>query len=317
MYYATALGESLIDFTPFDVEGKRGFIPNPGGAPVNLLAMLGKLGMATAFIGKVGNDAFGTFLKSDMEQSGIDTKGLLLSPRFNTTLAFVHLDARGDRSFSFYRKGCADTMLEPSEIDLDLINSSRIFHFGSLSLTDEPVKSAVKRAVAYARSLHKIISYDPNYRPRLWGSEAEAKREITSMIPSADILKVSEEEMQLITGETDIERGAEYLRHLGPKIVLVTRGEHGSYFLCAATHFFTPAVRVEVVDTVGSGDAFLGSFLYGMKEHLTVDWSQVPASEYMRIVKFANLAGSMTAERRGAIPAMPSLSELTARLAII
>ena len=197
MFDITALGEILIDFTPSGTNGMGMplYTQNPGGAPANVLAQSALLGSRTAFIGKVGQDSFGTFLRSVMERNGIDTRALVTSEEVHTTLAFVQLDACGDRSFSFYRNPGADILLRESEVDYELIRQSHIFHFGSLSLTDEPARSATVAAVHAARGSGCLISYDPNYRPPLWPSQDAARTAMLKLLPLADILKLSEEEL--------------------------------------------------------------------------------------------------------------------------
>ena len=313
MIDVTALGEALIDMTPIKLEdGTEAFMPNVGGAPMNVLAMLSKLNKKTAFIGKVGLDTFGAQIKQTAEAAGIDTTGLVQSPDFNTTLAFVHPNDAGDRSFTFYRKGCADVNLREAEINLRLIDECRIFHFGSLSLTDEPARSATIAAVEYAKAQGKLISYDPNYRPLLWSSENNAKEQMLSLIQFVDLIKVSEEELALMTGESDIELGAEGLLSLGPALVLVTMGEKGSYFRNSSGSGFVPTASVLPVDTTGCGDAFLGAFLSQLISNgISKDTLKSVSSEQLKSMLFyANCAGTLTALKRGAIPALPEAHEI-------
>lgn len=312
MYDVAALGESLIDFTP---EGTNGmgmplFSQNPGGAPANVLAMNAKLGGRTAFIGKVGADGFGDFLRDTMAAAGIDVGGLRRTAACGTTLAFVHLDPSGDRSFSFYRKPGADILLEPGEVDPALLRSCRVFHFGSVSLTDEPSRSATLHAARTARSAGAVVSYDPNYRAFLWDDEAQAVAQMTAGLDLADIVKVSEEEMTLLTGETDLERGAEALRAHGAALVLVTRGPDGAYFLAEGGRGLVPAYPVHAVDTTGSGDAFLGALLWRLRGLSVAELDRVSQAEWASHVAFANAAGGLTATKKGAIPAMPDLAQI-------
>lgn len=310
MIDVTALGEALMDLTPIKLnEGTTALVPHPGGAPMNVLAMLAKLGHDTAFIGKVGQDSFGSQLKASAEASGINTRGLILSLDFNTSLAIVHLTAEGDRSFSFYRTGCADVNLLLEDVDFELIDDCRIFHFGSLSLTNEPVRTVTKQAVHYAREHHKIISYDPNYRPLLWKSESSAKTEMLSLLPLVNLLKVSEEELTLLTEETAVEAGAVALLNMGPELVLVTLGEAGAYFKNALGSGFIPTVAISAVDTTGCGDAFLGAFLSKFIVQQTPLKDLTP--EIIRpMLIYANCAGALTALKPGAIPALPSEPEI-------
>lgn len=227
MFDVTALGEVLIDFTPNgkNQQGIAVFAENPGGAPANVLAMNARLGGKTALIGKVGADAFGMFLRETMVANGIDDSGLVTDQKVPTTLAFVHLNGDGDRSFTFYRNPGADMMLTSEEVKQELIRGCKIFHFGSVSLTDDPVRTATLEAVRYAKQCGKLISFDPNFRPFLWNDEDQAREQIKNGVQISDLLKVSEEEMTLITGETDIASGSEKLLVMGPSLVLVTIGK--------------------------------------------------------------------------------------------
>ncbi|MDR1586971.1 MAG: carbohydrate kinase [Treponema sp.] len=312
MYNVCALGELLIDFTPSGTnnQGIALFGRNPGGAPANVLAMNAKLGGRTAFIGKAGNDEFGRFLEKTLKDAGVDTAGLILDPAFLTTLAFVHLSETGDRSFGFYRREGADLMLRWDETNRRLIDDAEIFHFGSVSLSGRPCRDTVHEAVRYAKSKGRIISYDPNYRPLLWRSEAEAKTEIAKLLDSADILKVSGEEMTLLSGVTDIEKGSAVLAEKGPALVLVTLGAKGAYFRCAAGSGSLPAYDVETIDTTGAGDAFLGAALYRLRDKGLAELKALSIDELADIVDFANAAGSLATAKRGAIPALPGLPEI-------
>jgi fructokinase len=308
------MGELLIDFTPSGVndQGVALFGMNPGGAPANALAMNAKLGGKTAFIGKAGDDEFGRFLEKTLAAAGIDTAGLVKDPACLTTLAFVHLSETGDRSFSFYRREGADLMLVWQEVNKTLIDNSAIFHFGSVSLSGEPCRSAVHEAVRYARSLGKIISYDPNYRSFLWPDSNRAKTEIGSLIESANILKVSDEEMNLLTGETNVEKGAALLAEKGPAIVLVSLGPQGAYFRCSDGSGALPAYVVKTIDTTGAGDAFLGAVHYRLRNKSLAGLRNITRQELADIVDFANAAGSLTTAKKGAIPALPNMDEIEA-----
>jgi fructokinase len=306
------LGELLIDFSPagFNEGGTALFERNPGGAPANVLAMNARLGASTAFIGKVGDDEFGRFLEKTLRDAGISTAGLVKDPAYLTTLAFVQLSPAGDRSFSFYRREGADLMLSPGELNRELIGASQVFHFGSVSLSGRPCRDTVHEAVRYARSVGKILSYDPNYRPFLWPGDAEAKTEIGLLLGKADILKVSAEEMGLLTGETDPERGSALLAEKGPAIVLVSLGARGAYFRCAAGTGARPAYDVKTVDTTGAGDSFLGAVHYRLRGKSREDLQNISRDELEDMVDFANAAGSLTTTRKGAIPALPAMDEI-------
>jgi fructokinase len=312
MYNVCALGEVLIDFTPSGLndQGVSLFGRNPGGAPANVLAMISKLGGRTVFIGKVGRDDFGRFLERTIQEAGVDTAGLKLDPAFLTTLAFVHLSEIGDRSFSFYRREGADLMLRWEELNLSLIDQSAVFHFGSVSLSGQPCRDTVHQAVGYAKAKGKIISYDPNYRPLLWPDQNEAKTEIARLLDQTDILKVSEEEMELLTGHTDLEKGSGYLADKGPSLVLITLGENGTWYRSPSCAGRIPAYAVKAVDTTGAGDAFLGAVHFRLINKSLADLRTISRAELEDIVDFANAAGGLVTTKRGAIPALPSLLEI-------
>ncbi|MGO5022933.1 carbohydrate kinase family protein [Lawsonibacter sp. LCP25S3_G6] len=312
MYDVVALGESLIDFTPSGRNelGMPLFSQNPGGAPANVLAMHAKLGGRTAFIGKVGQDDFGLFLQCSMEQAGIDCSGLQKDAHVPTTLAFVHLDEKGDRSFTFYRDPGADLMLRQEEVPEALLTCCRMFHFGSVSLTGEPCRSTTIWAAQQARKAGALISYDPNYRPFLWEREETAKTVILDALPLVDLLKVSEEEMVLLTGKTDLEQGAAQLLAMGPAAVFVTRGEAGVYFQTPAGSGRVAAFDVRAVDTTGAGDAFLGALLAQIQGRGREALSAMTLSQWQLAARIANAAGGLTTTSKGAIPAMPSAEEL-------
>ena len=312
MFDITALGEILIDFTPSGTNGMGMplYAQNPGGAPANVLAQSALLGSRTAFIGKVGQDGFGTFLRSVMERSGIDTRALVTSEEVHTTLAFVQLDACGDRSFSFYRNPGADILLRESEVDYDLIRQSHIFHFGSLSLTDEPARSATVAAVHAARESGCLISYDPNYRPPLWPSQDAARTAMLKLLPLADILKLSEEELTLLTGEASLATGTAALAAQGPALIPISLAERGAYFRRGALCGLVPAFQVDTVDTTGAGDAFLGAILHRLRHKTLEEIRRLGEDELREIVRFGNAAGGLTTAAKGAIPAMPTLERI-------
>ncbi|WP_434654329.1 carbohydrate kinase family protein [Thermoanaerobacterium thermosaccharolyticum] len=311
MYDVVALGELLIDFTPAgkSENGNTLFEMNPGGAPSNVLTAVTKLGGKCAFIGKVGDDQFGHFLKQVLENNNIATTGLKNTCLVNTTLAFVHLDKSGDRSFTFYRNPGADMMLNNDDINLDLIDSSKIFHFGSLSLTDEPSRSATITALKYAKQNKKIISYDPNWRPPLWKDETIAKKEMFFPLKYVDIAKLSLEELHFLTGESNIQIASDILYNMGIKLVLVTLGQDGCYYKHSSGSGHIPAYRVDVVDTTGAGDAFLGAVLYNISK-IDFPIEKISSKEIAQIVKFANAVGSLCTTKRGAIPSIPTYDEV-------
>jgi fructokinase len=272
--------------------------------------MAARLGSHCSLIGKVGNDPFGRFLQDTLTGLNIDTSTLSVDPKIPTTLAVVQLDPQGDRSFSFYRKPGADIMLTPEEVPLRTIQACRTFHFGSLSLTDEPCRSATLHGVLTARKLGKRISFDPNYRPALWPSPAQARSEMERGAALCDILKVSEEEMTFLTGETNPESGSAALLSRGPSMILVSLGGKGAFFRTPSCYGSVPAYQVEVCDTTGAGDAFLGAFLHRTRELSPQQLNTLPQDTLADIVDFANAAAALTTTRGGAIPALPTPEEI-------
>lgn len=317
MYDVAAIGELLIDFTPAgrSEAGQVLFEQSPGGAPANVLAAVAKLGKKAAFLGMVGNDQFGAFLRDVLQKNNIETTGLKISSDVHTTLAFVYLDSHGDRSFSFYRNPGADLMITEMDLEYRLIQNAKTFHFGSLSLTDEPARSATLAAVKFAKEQGLLISYDPNFRPTLWKSKETARERIVSMLQYADLLKVSEEEMELITGTGDLEKGSAALYDRGINAVLVTLGPQGCYYRYRGGFGRLPACQVKAVDTTGAGDAFVGGVLYWLSGLSKREIDRLSQEEFERILAFSNAMGALAATRKGAITAMPSLDEVQRCLA--
>lgn len=324
-YDVVALGEILIDFTPCGTSeaGQRLFEQNPGGAPANVLTALSKFGRKTAFIGKVGKDMHGAFLKEVLVENGIATDGLVEGEDAFTTLAFVALSAEGERSFSFARKPGADTCLNESELRADLIKESKVFHIGSLSLTAEPVKSTTLKALEIAKEAGCIISYDPNYRAPLWNSKEDAIREMRSVIPFVDVMKLSDEETELLTGIAKPEDAAFKLIEQGVSVVAVTLGADGALIATKEGCALVEGYQANMVDTTGAGDSFWGGFLHKLlewfelrqetdaKNGILADITLEEATEFTR---FGNAVASLCVEKRGAIPAMPTLAEVKERL---
>jgi fructokinase len=311
----TALGEVLIDFTPCGVSGagKNLFEQNPGGAPANVLAAISKMGLKTAFIGKVGEDMHGAFLRRTLEELQIDTSGMITDPSYFTTLAFVGLE-NGERSFSFARKPGADTQLRAEEIPVPLLRQTKIFHFGSLSLTDEPARGATIYAVEQAKKAGALISYDPNYRAPLWKDEASAMEEMRSVVPMTDIMKLSDEECVLLTGKPEPDQAAEALLERGVKAVFVTLGADGAMLKTKAIEVTVPGIPVKAVDTTGAGDSFWGAILTQfVKKNLAPE--TIGEETAREILQFANMTAALCVQKRGAIPAMPTQSEVETALA--
>lgn len=311
MVDVVALGELLIDFTPAPSEyGSVAYVRNAGGAPANVLAMLSRLGKKTAFIGKVGQDSFGTFLKQTLVDYGIQISNLIESRQSPTALAFVQLDEAGNRFFEFYRKHSADIMLRKEDISVQLLSECRIFHFGSVSMTDTPARDATIYAACEAKKLGKLVSYDPNFRAALWPDRDEAIQVMRSGLEYADIVKVSDDEIALLTDTEDLLRGAEVLVKGGAKLALVTAGAKGCWYISAYGHSgHVPSFSVQTVDTTGAGDTFLGAFLSQL-----LNWAQplerITDAELNATIRFANAAGALCATGFGAVPSMPTEAQI-------
>lgn len=307
MIDVTALGEVLIDFTDAGISasGQKLFERNPGGAPANVLVACRRLGRTAAVIGKVGQDMHGEFLRDVLDAEGIDTRDLVSDPDAFTTLAFVALSEDGERSFSFARKPGADTRLRSGEVDRALIEESRVFHIGSLSLTDEPARSATMVALARAKTAGCILSYDPNYRANLWKGEQEACERMRSVIEHVDVMKLSAEECVLLTGESDAEKAAAALLAQGPSIVVVTLDAEGAYVATRAGSRMVPSFRADAVDTTGAGDSFWGGFLCALVESKKRP-DDVTLEEAAGFVRFGNAVASLCVRGRGGIPSMPT-----------
>lgn len=306
----TAIGEVLIDLTQqgLDGAGIPQFAANPGGAPANLAVAAARLGASAAFIGRVGQDAFGAYLRRVLEDQQVDVRGMTADPQEPTTMAVVSLDASGERSFSFYRNPGADTRLSRDQLPLALLASTRCLHFGSVSLTAEPSRDATLSAVRIAREHGALISYDPNYRASLWPDEATAVCRMKEPLPLVDVLKVSEEELPLLTGTDDLDEGARLLMAQGIRLVLITLGARGAYYACGDWRGMEPGVPCTVADTNGAGDTFFGAALSRLTRLPNLTSLTQPLLR--EIVAFSNRAASITASRHGAIPAMPSLAEM-------
>ena len=310
-YDVTALGELLIDFTE-NGESSQGnplFEANPGGAPCNVLAMLSKLGHKTAFIGKVGNDFFGEQLKKAITEVGIDSGYLLKDDEVHTTLALVHTYPDGDRDFSFYRDPGADMMLTENEISEVVIKDSGIFHFGTLSMTHEGVRAATKKAVRFAREAGALISFDPNLRPPLWKSINEAREQILYGLEQCHILKISDNEIQWLTGKTDYTEGVEWIneRYQIP-LILLSMGKQGSraYYNGRMVEA-APFLQENTIETTGAGDTFCGCVLHYICEHGLENLSD---EDLKQMLTFANAAASLVTTRKGALRVMPEEEEI-------
>lgn len=302
-----ALGELLIDFTSngLSEQGNGLFEANPGGAPCNVLAILNKLGKKTAFVGKVGNDGFGRMLKKTLEDLAINTEGLLLDDVYHTTLALVHTDENGDRDFSFYRDPGADVMLTADEVDPELLKRAKIFHYGTLSMTHDGVRAATQKAIEIAKADGQLLSFDPNYREPLWKTADMAKEQISYGLSQCDILKISEEELELMTGTADIDEGVKILweKHPNIKLFNVTAGGAGSYSFYKDMKAFQPGFKLGgTIETTGAGDTFGGAVLDYVLEH---DIDALTEDNLNEMLRFANAAAYLVTTRKGALRSMP------------
>ncbi len=317
MFDITAFGEVLIDYTPAGKSraGMDLFEQNPGGAPANLLACASKLGSRTLFIGKVGADTQGRFLKKTLDNAGISTAGLVEDSRYFTTMAFVNLTETGERSFAFARKPGADTQMTVEEVDFSLLSKSRILHFGSLSLTDSPSRETTFTVIEKGREAGCLISCDPNIRPMLWPSCEAAKEQVRSVLPFVDIIKLSQEEAELLTDLKVPEEAVETLLAKGVRLAAVTLGKDGAYVAMEGMRVRVFGHSVKVLDTTGAGDAFWGAFLHKLTEKMkNGNWDQMESEDLMRLAKFANAAAACCVKKRGGIPAMPELQEIERQL---
>ena len=312
MYDVTAIGELLIDFAAVDADtsGYPLMKANPGGAPANFLAALNAYGAKTAFIGKVGDDSFGRLLLSTLREAGIDASGVRIDPAVFTTLAFVTFDRAGERSFSFARKPGADVMLRWDEVDTALIDDSRIFHFGTLSLTDEPSLSAVKSAVVYAKTAGKLISFDPNLRLPLWRDAGAAREQMLWGLSQADIVKISDEETEFLFGSCTPETAARrLLEEYGAALVMVTLGAEGCYLKNASASVRCGCPKVKPVDTTGAGDIFGGAAVSRLLR-INKAPSALSEPELKELARFASAAASYSTQKQGGISSIVPECEL-------
>ncbi len=312
----SAFGEILIDFTEMGSteEGQKIFAQNAGGAPANVLVCATKLGLQTAFLGKVGDDMHGHFLRDTLVAENVGTEGLLVDADYFTTLAFVALSEAGERSFSFARKHGADIMMRPQDIDTDILQASKVFHIGSLSMTTELGRETTLYAIKAAKEAGAIISYDPNYRASLWKEEKEAVEAMRSLIPYADMMKISDEECELLTGECDPILAGKVLNNKGVPVVCITLGEAGTWISVKGTGMKVEGFKPDrVADTTGAGDSFWGAFLTAsIQSGRTIQ--EVTLEEVANFARFANATASLCVEEHGAIRAMPTLQQVQERM---
>ena len=307
------IGELLVDLPPLQsgvsFEQVEEFRRVPGGAPANVAVGISKLGLKSAFIGRVGDDRFGKYLASVLKDNGVDISQLQFDSQARTTLAFISLPTPNTREFLFYRNPGADMNLDYRQFDKRFIENTSICHFGSITLIDEPSRTSTYKAVEIARDSGAVISYDPNYRPMLWPSRKKAKKVITSVVPTADIIKVSQEELELISGTCDFDKGSKMIMEMGPEICLVTVGEKGSYYASRGFSGYVPAYRVNAVDATGCGDSFVSGFLNGIISYGIQELKDTE-DKLVEVLKFASAAAAITATRKGVIPSLPTKGQV-------
>lgn len=309
-YDVIALGELLIDFTMNgqSEQGNNMFEACPGGAPCNVLALLNKMGKKTAFIGKVGKDQFGALLRDTITEAGIDASNLMVDKNVNTTLAFVHTFPDGDREFSFYRNPGADMMLTADEVNPEVVKDTKVFHFGTLSMTHEGVREATKKAVETAKANGCLVSFDPNLRPPLWSSLDLAKEQMEYGFGKCDILKISDNEIQFVSGKEDYDEGIAYLQETyNIPLILLTMGKDGSRAYYKGMRVERPGFSVKAIETTGAGDTFCGSSLNYLVDH---DFENLTEEQLGEMLTFANAAAALVTTKKGAIKAMPVKEEV-------
>lgn len=309
-YDVIALGELLIDFTMNgqSEQGNNMFEACPGGAPCNVLALLNKMGKKTAFIGKVGKDQFGALLRDTITEAGIDASNLMVDENVNTTLAFVHTFPDGDREFSFYRNPGADMMLTADEVNPEVVKDTKVFHFGTLSMTHEGVREATKKAVETAKANGCLVSFDPNLRPPLWNSLDLAKEQMEYGFGKCDILKISDNEIQFVSGKEDYDEGIAYLQETyNIPLILLTMGKDGSRAYYKGMRVERPGFSVKAIETTGAGDTFCGSSLNYLVDH---DFENLTEEQLGEMLTFANAAAALVTTKKGAIKAMPVKEEV-------
>ena len=309
-YDVIALGELLIDFTMNgqSEQGNNMFEACPGGAPCNVLALLNRMGKKTAFIGKVGKDQFGALLRDTITEAGIDASNLMVDENVNTTLAFVHTFQDGDREFSFYRNPGADMMLTADEVNPEVVKDTKVFHFGTLSMTHEGVREATKKAVETAKANGCLVSFDPNLRPPLWSSLDLAKEQMEYGFGKCDILKISDNEIQFVSGKEDYDEGIAYLQETyNIPLILLTMGKDGSRAYYKGMRVERPGFSVKAIETTGAGDTFCGSSLNYLVDH---DFENLTEEQLGEMLTFANAAAALVTTKKGAIKAMPVKEEV-------
>lgn len=311
-----AIGEALIDFIPnksgCEFYEVTGFSPAVGGAPANVCGAFSKLGGKSKIITQLGNDPFGDKIEKYLSESGIDTSCVCRTDKANTALAFVSLAADGNRTFSFYRKPSADMLFDEEQVEQSWFNDVFALHFCSVSIGDFPMRDAHIKAVNYAKENGAVISFDPNLRFQLWDDAEKLKKAVNHFLPMADIVKISDEELEFITGESDVEKALPMLFDLGIKLVIYTCGSSGAYAFTKNAHAFSPSAKVKAVDTTGAGDGFIGSFLWKLQNKgVTNDGiDKLSETDLKEMLDFSNKFCAISVQSKGAIDSYPSLSEM-------
>ena len=309
---ALCIGELLIDFvstTPdVTLAEAPGFVKAPGGAPANVAVGLAKLGIDTGFIGKVGADAFGDFLTETLQQNSVDTTCLIAGEASRTTLAFVATRSDGMKDITFYRHPGADIQLSPDEVDADYIRAAEIFHYGSVSLSHSPSREATLKAIHCAKAAGAFVSYDPNLRLMLWDDAGDAKHWSWEVMQYADVVKISEEEWEFVTGDVALGPGIKRILGLGVALLVVTLGERGCYYTNSTAEGYVDGYAVDVVDTLGAGDAFVAAMLSQLIQHENIQ--SLDTARLHAIMRYANAAGALATRKVGVIPALPTPSEI-------
>lgn len=307
------LGELLIDMFPAEVGRSMtevsAFRPKPGGAPANVAVAAARLGAQSGFIGKVGDDTFGHYLEKVLKDEGVNTQGMRFDAQARTTLVFIAMPDVHSAEFVFYRNPGADMLLHPEELNVTNLQSTACLHFGSLSLIDEPIRSATQRAIEIAREAGALISYDVNYRPALWTSREKAKQRMMETLPLVDLVKVNETELDLLTGSEELESGTQALLSYGPRLCVVTLGAEGSFFHNGQDSEFIPGFEVETIDATGCGDAFIAGLLTQLVKREQTP-KQFSAKLLTSTLRYANAVGALTALTQGVIPALPYAAQV-------
>lgn len=316
MSKAVCIGELVIDFvsttTDRPLADCPGFTKAPGGAPANVAVGLSRVGLESGFIGKVGDDPFGVFLRTTLEENRVDTSGLISGPGCRTTLAFVATRSDGMKDIICYRNPGADMLLTPDEIDETYVQSADLFHYGSVSLSHRPSRDATLKAIQCAKDSGAFLSYDPNLRLVLWDSPTDAKRWIWEAMPYAHVAKLAEEEWEFVTDTSDLHRGSERILDVGVDLVVVTRGENGCYYNNGSNQGYVDGFQIDVVDPLGAGDGFVAAMLAKLMQTVDAarDSQRLDEDQLCNILTYANAAGALSTQRVGCIPALPTASEI-------